>query len=140
MRPSRSLMQKPRGKKKNPKGGRPRFEPTSEQRGIVESMAFAGVPHDIIRLRIVNPQTGNPINRATLTQAFGEELAIYPHERVAAVAESITRQALKGNVRACMFILERRGGEVWQKHEHQSLTATLTIADAIREAEQPGDE
>lgn len=56
--------------------GRPPFEPTAEQRGMVEAMTGFGIPGDQIARLIINPQTREPISPTTLSKAFRRELDI----------------------------------------------------------------
>lgn len=55
--------------------GHPSFKPTDEQRADVSTMAALGFKYEDIRQIIVNPETGNPINKRTLMVAFKRELA-----------------------------------------------------------------
>lgn len=57
------------------KGGRPRFDPTLDQRRIVELGAGFGIPHEELRRAVINPHNGRPIDAKTLREHFSEELA-----------------------------------------------------------------
>jgi hypothetical protein len=51
-----------------------RFVPTEEQRRNVEAMTGFGIPQESICLLIHNPETGRPIDIATLELHFRSEL------------------------------------------------------------------
>jgi hypothetical protein len=55
--------------------GRPKFEATDEQRRFVAVMAGVRMSHEELRLLIVNPQTGKPVDVRTLEREFAPELA-----------------------------------------------------------------
>lgn len=61
------------------KPGRPKgsgaFEPTPEQRQIVELLTGYGIPQDGIVTLIVNPETKKPIDEKTLRERFKDEIA-----------------------------------------------------------------
>jgi hypothetical protein len=54
--------------------GNPPFEPTAEQRKLVESHAAVGTPHELIAELIINPATNEPISSDTLTRHFRKQL------------------------------------------------------------------
>ena len=54
--------------------GRPKFEPTPEQRYQVKLMKAVGIPEERICKTITNPQTTKPVAPATLARAFAAEL------------------------------------------------------------------
>jgi hypothetical protein len=54
--------------------GRPKFEPTQDQRSQVKQMKALGIPEDRICKTITNPQTGKPVSPMTLARAFAAEL------------------------------------------------------------------
>jgi hypothetical protein len=55
--------------------GHPPFIPTDEQRRFVTAMAGIRMTWEEIRLLVINPTTGEPITKTTLSRAFGRELA-----------------------------------------------------------------
>ena len=55
------------------KRGRPRFEPTEEQRRNVEIMTGLGIPQTAICLMVRGPK-GKPISLATLEKHFRKEI------------------------------------------------------------------
>src|SRR5215510_3991388 len=54
--------------------GRPPFCPTKADRDVVGVMAACGIPQERIRLVVLNPATGKPIEIETLQRAFAYEL------------------------------------------------------------------
>jgi len=55
--------------------GRPKFEPTQDQRSQVKLMKALRIPEDRICKTITNPRTGKPVAPMTLARAFAPELA-----------------------------------------------------------------
>ena len=55
--------------------GHPSFIPTDEQRRFVTAMAGIRMTWEEIRLLVINPTTGEPITKTTLSRAFRRELA-----------------------------------------------------------------
>jgi hypothetical protein len=55
--------------------GQPRFEPTSEQRAVVEACTAFGIPQDQIAQLIINPHTGNPVSESVMREKFRAEIA-----------------------------------------------------------------
>src|SRR5215472_9689023 len=55
--------------------GRPKFEPTQDQRSQVKMMKAVGISEDRICKTITNPRTGKPVAPMTLARAFAAELA-----------------------------------------------------------------
>jgi len=89
--------------RKTNKAGRPAFEPSDEQRKTVELMAAGGIPqHAIAQSLGVSPPT--------LRCHFRTELDRGAVKMVTQVADSLFRQAIAGNVSACIFILKTRAG------------------------------
>lgn len=83
---------KPKRYHKQP-GPKP-FEPTAEQRRQVALMAGFGLPQDQIALLVLNPDTGNPINEATLKLRFRHELDLGIAQANLAVAQSLHQMAV----------------------------------------------
>ena len=102
------------GSKSGPKGGRPAFEPTDDQRGNVEAMAGFGIQQDAIAALIKNPETGNPVTHKTLRQHFRHELDTGKTRMISTVAKRLYDIATKGKgreaVTACIFIMKAQGG------------------------------
>lgn len=101
----------------------------------VMAMAGCGVPqHDIARVQ--------KINLATLRKYYEDELAIGAINASRQVAGSLYRQAMGGNVAACIFWLKARAH--WREVQQIDIniaaqilaedTGHLTAEDAMREA------
>jgi hypothetical protein len=104
-----------------PRGvGRPPFEPTAEQRKIVEMLAAVGVPEDDICTVIINGKRGKPIALHTLRKHFREELACAELKANANIAGALYKTAMAGNVTAQIFWLKCRMR--WRTVEHVELT------------------
>lgn len=54
--------------------GRKEFKPTAADKAWVVNAAAVGTPQHIIRRRIFNPETGNPIAEKTLRKHFGRQI------------------------------------------------------------------
>src|SRR5262245_19667875 len=90
-------------------GGMPKFEPTPEQRSIVQSMAGYGIPHEDIALVVINPRTGLPIDPKTLRLHFRVELDTGAVSANSKVVESLYTNATKnGNVTAQIWWTKAR--------------------------------
>ena len=96
------------------------FDPTDEQRAMVESMVGFGIPQEEICRLIVNPRTGKPINDRTLRRAFKTEIATGEVKAVSTVIGALYKQAVKGNVGAACFFLKNRAG--WKDFSRAELT------------------
>lgn len=100
--------------------GRPRFEPTAEQRAAVTMLAGCGVPVDRIALVTINPQTNRPIDPKTVRVAFAAELAGAHALIERAMIETIVAAARRGSVDAAKFWLRTRAG--WKEPQAVELT------------------
>jgi len=91
--------------------GRPKFEPTQEQRTHVAIMAACGLPQDIMITKIINPATRRPIDIKTLEKVFRKELDQGMTEANALVSQALFKKAI-GNgaqsVSAAIFWLKCR--------------------------------
>jgi hypothetical protein len=86
------------------------FEPTRQQRDMVEALVGYGMPYlEICRL-VLNPRTGKPIDTKTLMKAFRSELDVGATKANAKVAESLFKQATGGNVTAQIWWTKCRMG------------------------------
>ena len=103
----------------------PRFEPTDEQRAMVERAAGLGVTQDNICALL------GGMSKHTLENHFREELdrgiALIQYK----VGSSLVDNALNGNVKAQMFYLTRRAG--WK--ETQVIENKVSRLDAMSEDE-----
>ena len=52
--------------------GRKEFKPTAANKAWVKDAVAVGIPQEIIRRRVINPESGEPITRKTLAKHFGD--------------------------------------------------------------------
>ncbi len=89
----------------------PLHKVTDERKRMVETMAVAGIPHDDIAV-VIN------VNPKTLKKHYKKELDTGLVKANTQAAKKLYERAMEGDVKALMFWLERRGGDVW-KHKPQ---------------------
>jgi hypothetical protein len=111
------------------KAGRPAFQPTDEQRRQVEAMIGFGIPEAEIARLVVNPQTNRPVDEKTLRLHFRSEIDTGQVKANAAVAQSLFRQAVGGNVTAAIFWLKTRMG--WKETSAVEMSGGA-VAPSIR--------
>lgn len=90
---------------------RPAFQPTHDQRKLVEQLAAFGIPHADICSMVLTP-AGKPISEPTLRKHFATELATGALKANVKVAQNLFRIATgegKGAVTAAIFWLKTRG-------------------------------
>jgi hypothetical protein len=87
-----------------------KFEPTDQQRTFVARAMAYGIPQPQIWQLVINPETGLPISESTFRRAFPEQIERGLSETVHAVATSLVRSAVRGNVIAQIFFLKARAG------------------------------
>jgi hypothetical protein len=111
--------------------GRPAFEPTPEQRTLVESLVAYGIQYlEICRL-VINPQTDRAIDTKTLMLHFRDELDVGATKANAKVAESLYKQALAGNTTAGIWWTKCRMG--WKetiRSEHTGADGGPIVTEA----------
>ena len=81
----------PRKRKATSRGG---YVPSERDRRAVELMVRHGVPLEEIRRVVVNPATGKPVSKTTLTRHFRREIDSGMVQANTEVAESLFRQAV----------------------------------------------
>jgi len=86
------------------------FEPTRQQRDLVEALVGYGIPYAEICRLVLNPRTAKPIDTKTLMKAFRNELDVGATKANAKVAESLFKQATSGNVTAQIWWTKCRMG------------------------------
>src|SRR5215475_12975961 len=110
------------------KVGRPRFEPTDEQRAMVERAAGLGVTQDNICALL------GGMSKHTLENHFREELdrgMALTHYKV---GDSLVQNALNGNVAAQIFYLKTRcGWKETQVIENISRLDSMSEDEIIKE-------
>jgi hypothetical protein len=115
----------------------PPFEPTDEQRQLVEKLAGLGIPHRQIAEFVINPRTDRPISHTTCEKFFAAELASGLAKATAKVAQNLFRVATSEEisgpvVTACIFWMKCRAG--WRevsRMEHTGADGVPLIPDAV---------
>jgi hypothetical protein len=94
--------------------GRPPFEPTDNQRQLVQVLVSNGISHASIAEQI-------GVSEPTLRRAFKREL-VNGHERIkAAMGAAIVRAGLGGNMFAAKYWLSTHGGPDWKVVEGREI-------------------
>ncbi len=95
--------------------GRPEFEPTDRQRGMVAGMALWNVPIEQMRQKIIGPN-GKPINFRTFKKVFATELQESFTSVETNLATAMYKRGMKGSDKAAMYILSCKFG--WKPEEN----------------------
>lgn len=90
------------------KPGKPPFEPTPEQRKLVERLVAFGIPEPDICSFIPSPTTGKAIDPKTLRKHFRVELDSGLMKANVKVANMLFNQAMQGKTAAIIFWLKSR--------------------------------
>jgi len=98
--------------------GRPKFEPTQDQRSQVKLMKALGIPEERICKTITNPRTGKPVAPMTLARAFAPELA----------SGATEFHALVGNFIVCAILGKKPALGDAIKSEQVRMTAAIFFA------------
>lgn len=98
---------------------RPPFQPTEEQRKLVEQLAAFGIPMDQM-VFLVTDKNGKPITVKTLRKHFQDELETGELKANTKIAQCLFKQAVEGNVTAMIFWLKTRAR--WREPQHVELT------------------
>jgi hypothetical protein len=107
---------------------RPRFEPTAQQRQLVEMTAGFGLCHRDICLLVTNPRTQRPIDEKTLRKMFRSELDTGAVKANMAVAKSLWRKAINGDVTAAIWWTKCRMGWTAQSEAPAGPTVNFNFA------------
>lgn len=94
--------------------GRPPYEPTSQERQIVQVLRANGISERMIAENL-------HINVRTMRRAFRRELARGKEQVVAALGASVIRAGLQGDWRAALSWLARFGGPEWQEVQRRDV-------------------
>lgn len=86
---------------------RPQFQPTDEQRKLVENFAAFGIPVEQMTF-LVTDKNGKPIAEKTLRKYFAAELETGTVKANAKVASTLYSKALNGDTTAMIFWLKTR--------------------------------
>lgn len=101
------------------KGGRPRFQPTRQQRRLVQIMAANGTSQEIMANNILwSEDNPRPIDLKTLRKAFRAELDYGYAQTVAHMGVAIVNQGLNGNIAAARYWMQTHGGDEWRVTEN----------------------
>ncbi len=96
--------------------GRPPFQPTDDQRKLVEQLAAFGIPMDKM-VQMINGTNGKPITVKTLRKHFETELETGELKANTKIAQCLYKQATGGNVTAIIFWLKTRAR--WKESPQQ---------------------
>lgn len=125
--------------------GRKSFEPTAEQRKLVESAAGFGIPQEDIARLIINPQTGKPLAPKSLRLHFRAELDTGATKANMLVANALFKAATgtgKGAVTAAIWWTKSRMG--WRGDgaglEDDNPPASKTFTFVVKDARRADDE
>lgn len=99
--------------------GRPKFEPTAEQRQNVENLAALGVPHDCI-VEFVRDADGRPVSLPTLTKHFKTELKMGRVKANLKIAQRLYAKADAGDAASIFFWMKTRAG--WRETNRVEVT------------------
>jgi hypothetical protein len=112
------------------------FEPTEKDRGLVAAAVRVGVPEDEICALVINPETRRPLSPKTLRRCFRAEIRSSKNVALARVEASLFRQAIKGNVTACIFYLKTQAR--WREADSLEGGDPRDLARKLREAAAAG--
>lgn len=86
---------------------RPAFQPTDEDRALVEQLAAFGIPVESMTL-FVKDKNGNPISDRTLRKHFAKELDQGELKANVKVAQTLFKKAISGDTTSMIFWLKTR--------------------------------
>src|SRR5262249_24420846 len=92
---------------------KPPFVPTDDDRNIVGVLSAVGIPQERIRLTVINPATGKPIEIETLQRAFALELAAGRAKTDLIFATTLVSKMKTGDNFALSLYARNRSG--WDK-------------------------
>jgi len=125
------------------KRGMPAFEPSDQQRIMVELLKGCGLTHIEIAANVLNPRTGKGIDQDTLEKYFRRELDEGFGKTKAKVLGSMVQKAMSKDhpnaAQLAMFMARCQYG--WRqedklKHEHSGTVAGVLVAPATMTAEE----
>jgi hypothetical protein len=116
------VSKKTRAKEPSKRGrGRPEFEPTEEQKKLVDQLAGYGIPEPDIARLVINPATKEGISPVTLRKYFRDELDVGHVRANQQVAGALFKNATTGTETypggiptAQIFWLKTRGKGQWR--------------------------
>lgn len=86
---------------------RPQFQPTDEDRALVEQLAAFGIPVESMTL-FVKTKEGKPISERTLRKHFVKELDQGELKANVKVAQTLFKKAINGDTTSMIFWLKTR--------------------------------
>lgn len=95
--------------------GRPKHEVNEDNQELVRNLSAVGTTHEDIALKI-------GINADTLVKYYKKELDEGRIDAVSAMAKSLYKAGMKGDIRAMMFYLKTRGG--WKETDRHEITGS----------------
>lgn len=95
---------------------RPQFQPTDEDRALVEQLAAFGIPVTSMTL-FVKDKAGKSISEKTLRKHFAKELAQGELKANMKVAQTLFKKAISGDTTSMIFWLKTRAR--WKESPQQ---------------------
>ena len=86
---------------------RPQFQPTDEDRALVEQLAAFGIPVESMTL-FVKDKAGKSISEKTLRKHFAKELDLGELKANVKVAQTLFKKAISGDTTSMIFWLKTR--------------------------------
>jgi hypothetical protein len=105
-----------------------RFQPTLEQREIVQLLSGYAIPQERICKAIRNPYTKRPISVETLTERFEHELEAGKAEVDQLLAHGLSKRLREANLTALIWVSKNRWGWADRVEQDGKVAADLTIA------------
>jgi hypothetical protein len=105
--------------------GQPPFEPTDQQRAMVEQFTAVGMTEAQICMLTINPSSGKPITPKTLRKFFRTELDTGGLKANAKVSSNMFKMATgegKHAFNAGKYWLNCRAPEQWSERNHLDIT------------------
>lgn len=116
---------------------RPPFQPTPEDRALVEQLAAFGIPVESMVLFVKDRRTGRSISERTLRKHFKSELEQGSLKANVKVAQTLFKKALSGDTTSMIFWLKTRAR--W-KESPQSVELTGKDGGPIQNTEMSASE
>lgn len=95
---------------------RPQFQPTDEDRALVEQLAAFGIPVTSMTL-FVKDKAGKSISERTLRKHFAKELDLGEMKANVKVAQTLFKKAISGDTTSMIFWLKTRAR--WKESPQQ---------------------
>jgi len=120
--------------------GRPKYEPTAEQRMRVQIMVGCGMSQTVICEQTINTQTGLPIDLKTLRKVYRAELDAGTEFANGMVTQALFKKATgtgPQSVTACIFWLKARAG--WKDRVHLDHSGNVGVHPGAQPEAAVGD-